>query len=160
MLAKGRQGEDRRPILVVEPAGVGLAGLQAAEPVGLGDPEVDLGQIAVGDADAGEGRCPGPLGGERQLLGLDLRDKVRALRSAVALRVGGRGLGREFPCRHEVAPAVDQARQVKGRKRCGLMIAGPLDEGPEGGFLAVAKPLAHSRITSPEDPVEIGREQG
>ena len=68
MLTNRGEGQDRGPVLVIEPARVGLAGPKPALPVGLADAEVDLGEIAVADANCRKGRSPGSFARNHELL--------------------------------------------------------------------------------------------
>ena len=40
------------------------------------------------------------------------------------------------------------------------MVAGPLEEGSQGGLFLLIKPLADGRVAGPQDPVEVRCEQG
>ena len=62
-----RQSEDLLPVGIVEPAGVWLAGLESAHPVGLCDPQMHLREIAVADADTRPRLRPRPLCLDRKL---------------------------------------------------------------------------------------------
>ena len=166
-----RQGEDRLPIGIVDPAGVWLAGLETAHPVGICDPQMHLREIAVADANDRPRLRPRAFRLDRQLLRLDLRDEVFAHRAAGALGVRLGTLDRDGPRLDEVAIAgaaavslLEQAGEMEaGQRRC-LVIPCPLDELLECVLLAVGKiggvTLRHHRVACPEDAVEIGGQEG
>jgi hypothetical protein len=131
---------------------------------------VNLGNVPVGDADDRPRVGPGGFRRERKIAALDLRDEVFAHRAAGALGVRLRSGQRDFSSLDHVAwiplpvPLLDQAREVKPAERCGLVVAGPLDEAAQGLFLAVEKigrfARGHNRAACPLDPVEVGGKKG
>jgi len=157
----GKRG-DRGPILVVEPGGVRLAGLEPRRPIGLGELEVHLGEVTVGDADRGPGGGPGPLRGEREFLRLDLLYEV-----ATELSAGT--VGELLNCPHGDLTGFDKVVVLAGdlsESLCSLgralVVIGPREKALERIGLAVGdRHVAgidrHAR--RPEDAVEVGAEK-
>ena len=158
-----RQRENGRAVGVVEPRRVWLARLEPRRPVGLGKPQVHLREVAVGDANHGPGGSPGPLGGEREFLRVDLLDEIPAELAADAGRVFLHRPCGDGPGLHEIVVlASDLGERVSGLRR-DLVVTGP----PEEAFDRVSLPVGHGHVacidggaSGPKDPIEVGREEG
>ena len=158
-----RQRENGRAVGVVEPRRVWLARLEPRWPVGLGKPQVHLREVAVGDANHGPGGSPGPLGGEREFLRVDLLDEIPAELAADAGRVFLHHPCGDRPGLHEIVVlAGDLGERVSGLRR-DLVVTGP----PEEAFDRVSLPVGHGHVacidggaSGPKDPIEVGREEG
>ena len=165
-----RQGEDGLPVGIVHPARMGFAGLESAQPVGLGDPQMHLREITVADADTRPRLRPRAFCLDRKLLRLDLRDEIFAHRAAGALWVHLGTLQYDGPRLDEIAlfatavSLLEQAREVKPRQGGRLVVTSPLDELFQCVLLAVGEvggiALRHCRTACPQDAIEIGGEEG
>ena len=159
----GWQAQDGGAVLVVQPGRMRLAGLEPREPVGLRQPQMHRGEIAVGDADRRPRRGPGSFGGNRQLFGVDRGDEIVALLAAHAGRMGLHAFDGKRPSGDEIPLPAQRFRERMAGQRCEFVIAGLRDEGFKGCGLAID----HRHLTvidggtgRPQDAVEVGGKKG
>ena len=83
------RGQELRPVAVVEPLPLPLAGAEPGVLIGLHDPDVDPGEVPVAHAQHRPCACPHALREEVEAMGVDLADEI-----AAELAPGRVGMGR------------------------------------------------------------------
>ena len=163
---EGLRGDELGPITVIEPLPLRLAGAEAGEPIGLQNPEVDLGEIFVSNTDRRPGSGPRALGEHFERLPIDLGDEIFAELAASRLGMRSRASGGDRPGLHYrvvVVHLAHDARQPVADQRRDFVLAAVFEQGFEclgrSGVAIVVAAGGERGGAGPIDPVEIGGQQ-